>query len=113
MRCRAGLRIGVACLALVLIGAGLVRAVPGARRVVRAATDAFTLDWWTVDAGGGTSDGPTYSLSGTLGQFDADPSSAGMSGPGFRVTGGFWAGVSEEPPDPEPLRVYVPLLMRE
>jgi hypothetical protein len=47
----------------------------------------FTVDWFTVDGGGGNSAGGVYSLSGTIGQPDA----GAMSGGGFALTGGFWS----------------------
>ena len=33
----------------------------------------FSLDWWTMDGGGGTSTGGVYSVTGTVGQPDAGP----------------------------------------
>ena len=48
----------------------------------------YSLDWWTVDGGGGTSTGGVYSVSGTIGQPDAGLS---MTGGVYSVTGGFWA----------------------
>jgi len=47
----------------------------------------FTLDWFTVDGGGGTSAGGAYSVSGTLGQPDA----GAMTGGNFAIAGGFWS----------------------
>ena len=47
----------------------------------------YSLDWFTVDAGGGTSTGGVYTVSGTIGQPDAGT----MSGGTFTLTGGFWA----------------------
>jgi len=46
-----------------------------------------TIDWWTIDGGGGTSTGGIYTVSGTIGQADAGT----MSGSPFTVTGGLWA----------------------
>ena len=48
----------------------------------------YTIDWFKVSGGGGTSTNGQYSLSGTIGQPDA---SGAMSGGGYSVTGGFWA----------------------
>ena len=48
----------------------------------------YSLEWWTVDTGGGTSAGAAYTLSGTLGQPDA----GAMSGDSYRLEGGFWGG---------------------
>ncbi len=52
-----------------------------------APTNGFSLDWHTIDAGGGFSIGGYYELSGTIGQPDAGPA---MSGGGYELTGGFW-----------------------
>ena len=49
---------------------------------------SYSIDWSTIDGGGGTSTGGTYSVSGTIGQPDA---SGAMSGGNYSVTGGFWA----------------------
>src|SRR5436190_7754944 len=48
---------------------------------------SFTIDWFTIDAGGGSSTGGVYSVSGTIGQPDAGPI---LTGGNFSVTGGFW-----------------------
>lgn len=58
--------------------------------VVYAASDGFSIDWWTVDGGGGTSQGSDYKVSGTIGQPDVGPL---MTGDDFSVVGGFWGGV--------------------
>lgn len=51
---------------------------------------APTVDWFTVDGGGGTSSGGGFELSGTIGQPDATPAST-LTGGGLQLTGGFWA----------------------
>lgn len=53
-----------------------------------AARGQFTLDWYKVSGGGGTSTGGTYQVSGTLGQPDAG---GPMTGGAYSVTGGFWS----------------------
>jgi len=59
---------------------------------VRAAGEAvYALDWWTVDSGGGTSQGGTYSLSGTIGQ--SEPGT--LHGGEYSLVGGFWAVLQE------------------
>ncbi|MCZ6671492.1 MAG: hypothetical protein O7C75_00995 [Verrucomicrobia bacterium] len=50
---------------------------------------SYTIDWFTIDGGGGTSTGGTYSVSGTIGQSDASMTS--MTGGRYSVTGGFWS----------------------
>lgn len=47
---------------------------------------SYSLDWFTIDGGGGTSTGGVYSVSGTIGQPDAGH----MSGGAFSLDGGFW-----------------------
>ena len=47
---------------------------------------SFSMDWYTIDGGGGKSSGGTFELNGTIGQPDAG---AVMTGGGFELTGGF------------------------
>ena len=54
----------------------------------RAQAQSYSIDWFTIDGGGGTSSGGVYSLSGTIGQHDAG---GPMTGGQYSVTGGFWA----------------------
>src|SRR5438128_190465 len=53
----------------------------------------YSIDWFTIDGGGGTSSGGAYSLSGTIGQSDAGR----LSGDSFALDGGFWGGVFAAP----------------
>jgi len=46
----------------------------------------YSLDWSTVDGGGGTSTGGVYTVTGTIGQPDAGR----ISGGNFTLDGGFW-----------------------
>jgi hypothetical protein len=48
----------------------------------------YSIDWYKVASGGGTSTGGVYSVSGTIGQPDA---SSAMTGGGYSLTGGYWA----------------------
>ena len=49
---------------------------------------SYSIDWYKVSGGGGTSTGGVYSVSGTIGQPDAGgPLTSGQ----YSVTGGFWA----------------------
>ena len=48
----------------------------------------YSIDWFTIDGGGGTSTGGVYSVSGTIGQPDAG---GPMTNGQYSVTGGFWA----------------------
>ena len=55
-------------------------------RASAAPTSGYTLDWWTLDAGGGSSAGGGYSLSGGV----AQPDDGAMSGGNYQRQGGFW-----------------------
>lgn len=46
----------------------------------------YSIDWSTIDGGGGTSTGGTYQVVGTIGQPDAGT----MSGGNYTLQGGFW-----------------------
>lgn len=46
----------------------------------------YSVDWFTVDGGGGTSTGGVYSVTGTIGQPDAGH----LSGGDYSLDGGFW-----------------------
>lgn len=47
---------------------------------------SYSVDWYKVAGGGGTSTGGVYSLSGTIGQPDAGV----LSGGNYSLVGGFW-----------------------
>jgi len=53
-----------------------------------ALAETYSIDWYTIDGGGGTSTGGVYSVTGTIGQPDAG---AVMSGGNYTLQGGFWA----------------------
>jgi hypothetical protein len=55
----------------------------------------YSIDWYKIAGGGGTSTGGVYSVSGTIGQHDAG---GAMTGGSFSVTGGFWALYAVQPP---------------
>ena len=55
---------------------------------LRAWGQSFSLDWYKISGGGGTSTGATYQVIGTVGQPDAG---SAMSGGQYSVTGGFWS----------------------
>jgi len=70
-------------LARILVGLGLVVLGPGV-----LVAQSYSINWFTVDGGGGTSTGGVYSVSGTIGQPDAG---GPMTNGQYSVTGGFWA----------------------
>ncbi len=47
----------------------------------------YSIDWHTIDGGGGTSSNGQYAVTGTIGQPDAGT----MSGGSYSLTGGFWS----------------------
>jgi len=49
---------------------------------------SYSIDWYKIAGGGGTSTGGVFTVNGTIGQPDA---SGAMSGGSYSVTGGFWA----------------------
>ena len=53
-----------------------------------AMAQSYSIDWYKVSGGGGTSTGGTYSVSGTIGQHDAG---GPLTGGNYSLTGGFWA----------------------
>ena len=62
-----------------LLAAGLGPALP-------AQAQPYSLDWYKISGGGGTSTGAQYSVSATIGQPDA----GSMSGGRYTLEGGFW-----------------------
>lgn len=58
--------------------------------VATALAQSYSIDWLTIDGGGGTSTGGVYSVNGTIGQSDAGR----LSGGSYTLAGGFWGIVS-------------------
>jgi hypothetical protein len=56
----------------------------------RAWGQSYSIDWSTIDGGGGASTGGVYTVTGTIGQPDA----GAMSGGSFTLQGGFWGVVA-------------------
>jgi hypothetical protein len=51
----------------------------------------YSIDWYKISGGGGTSSNSQYSVSGTIGQLDAG---GAMTGGNYSVIGGFWSLIS-------------------
>lgn len=66
------------CYLLCSLGAGLAQAA-----------EEYTINWYTLDSGGITSEGGDYSVTGTIGQLDAG--SISLSNEPFSIQGGFWS----------------------
>ena len=71
-----------------LLAAGLLAAAVSTARAAPGAS--YTIGWYTVDGGGGTSTGSGYTLNGTAGQPDAGT----LSGTGYTLGGGFWGSLA-------------------
>ncbi|HEY3861630.1 MAG TPA: hypothetical protein VGO59_07070 [Verrucomicrobiae bacterium] len=56
-----------------------------------AQAESYSINWYKIADGGGTSANSQYSLTGTIGQHDA---SGPMTDGNYSVTGGFWSLVS-------------------
>jgi hypothetical protein len=68
---------------ILLALAVLVPAICGAQN--------YSINWYKIAGGGGTSTNGPYSLNGTIGQHDAG---GPMTGGSYSLTGGFWALIS-------------------
>src|SRR6266478_8244280 len=55
---------------------------------LRALGQQYSVDWYKIAGGGGTSTNGQYSVSGTIGQHDAG---GPMTGGNYSLTGGFWS----------------------
>jgi hypothetical protein len=53
-----------------------------------ACAQSYSIDWYKIAGGGGTSTGGVYSVSVTIGQHDAG---GPLTGGNYSLTGGFWA----------------------
>ena len=56
--------------------------------VFSASAQSYSIDWFKVASGGGTSTGDVFSVSGSIGQPDAG---GALAGGAYSVTGGFWS----------------------
>lgn len=55
-------------------------------RALAAPASGYSLDWFTVDAGGGSSAAGNYQLSGGV----AQPEGGVLTGGNYKLQGGFW-----------------------
>ncbi len=90
----------VAC-ALGLVAVWAILAGTGILAAPDSPAASFSIPWWTVDNGGGTSQGGPYRLSGTIGQPDAGSSSGGS----YVLESGFWSGTFK-------YVTYIPIVKR-
>lgn len=69
-------------------------------KATAAPDNGYLLNWWTLDAGGGSSSGGSYQLSGGVSQPDA----GSMSGGNYQMQGGFWQATT--------YYIHLPLVVR-
>ena len=68
---------------------------------------SYSIDWSTIDGGGGMGTGGVYSVSGTIGQPDAGTMTNGV----YSVTGGYWSVLNVvQTPGAPLLRITLPSL---
>jgi hypothetical protein len=96
-------RIRFVCFAMVI----LILLFAGTTIATAQTTGDYSISWWTIDGGGGTSQSADeqYSLSGTIGQ----PDVGAPSGFGFAVKAGFWGSLSAAIQE---LFIYLPIVQR-
>jgi len=65
---------------------------------------SYSIDWYKISGGGGTSSNGQFTLSGTIGQHDAG---GPMTNGNFSLTGGFWSLLSVlQTPGAPTLRIF-------
>lgn len=69
-----------------------------------ARAQSYSVDWFKIAGGGGTSAGGVYSVSGTIGQPDAG---AAMIGGNYSLTGGFWSLYAVQTPGAPWLQIFL------
>ncbi|MBK8001043.1 MAG: hypothetical protein IPK15_20620 [Verrucomicrobia bacterium] len=84
-----------------IFGFGVTLLVAATATVVSA--QDYSIDWHSTDGGGGTSTGGGFSVSGTVGQPDANTQP--MTNGGFSLTGGFWS-ITVVPPPAAPITIF-------
>ena len=59
-----------------------------------ASAQDYSITWYSIAGGGGTSSAGQYSVTSTIAQPDAG---AAMAGGGYSLTGGFWSLIAAQP----------------
>lgn len=66
---------------------------------------SYSIDWYKISGGGGTSSNGQFTVSGTIGQHDAG---GPMTGGNYSLTGGFWSLLSVlQTPGAPTLRIFL------
>jgi len=71
---------------------------------ISASAQTYSIDWFKIAGGGGTSTNGQYSLSGTIGQHDAG---GPLTGGNYSLTGGFWALYALQTANAPTLRIFL------
>jgi hypothetical protein len=69
-----------------------------------ALAQSYSIDWYKIAGGGGTSTGSVYTVTGTIGQHDAG---APMTGGNYSLQGGFWALYAVQTEGAPTLRIFL------
>lgn len=64
----------------------------------------YSIDWYRMAGGGGTSTGSRYSLEGTIGQHEATPT---ISGGSYSIVSGYWSPLAMQPLSAPRLRIFL------
>jgi len=70
-----------------------------------AHAQTYSIAWFTIGGGGGTSTGGVFSVSGTIGQPDANAQP--MTGGSFSLVGGFWSLLAVQTPGAPLLTIHL------
>jgi hypothetical protein len=76
----------------------------GAYVCLQSVAQQYSINWYKIAGGGGTSTGGVYSVSGTIGQHDAG---GPMTGGNYSLTGGFWALYAVQTPGAPLLKIFL------
>lgn len=82
------------------LGRGMTAAAVLLLTAVQAHSQSYSINWYKIAGGGGTSTGGVYSVNGTIGQHDAGGL---MTGDSYSLVGGFWSMISVVQTPGEPL----------
>ena len=69
-----------------------------------ASGQSYSVDWYKIAGGGGTSTNGQFTVSGTIGQPEA---SATLTGGNYLLTGGFWSLFAMQTPGAPVLRIFL------
>ena len=83
-----------------LIAGLLLLAISAVSFTVLAQNDRFAVPWWSIDGGGGKSQGTRFGVTGPIGQPDAGYGESAT----YTLTGGFWAGI------PRGISLFLPVI---